>query len=116
LRKNPEASETAASTVFRSTLVIVMTTSGTVDPDESVSVPAMLPYTAWAVAGAVGMIKAISSVNDTASRRCTTTAARDAARVDGARIAGGAWVRLGITGNPLHALLNVGLPSASRYG
>ena len=72
LRKNPEASEAAASTVFRSALVIVTTTSGTVAPDESVTVPAMLPYTACAVAGAVGRMKAMSSVNDASERRCVT--------------------------------------------
>ena len=68
----PEGSETAASAVFRSTLAIVMITPGTVAPDESVTVPAMLPYTAWAVAGADGTIKA-RSVNHTAPRRCVTT-------------------------------------------
>ena len=82
LRKKPEGSETAASAVFRSTLAIVMITSGTVAPDESVTVPAMLPYTAWAVAGADGTSKA-RSVNHATPQWCVTTGnPRGAARAD----------------------------------
>jgi len=40
------------SVVLRSTLVMVTVAPGMVAPVESLTVPAMLPYTAWAAAGA----------------------------------------------------------------
>src|SRR5262245_15102705 len=63
------------STVLRSRLVIVRRASGTTAPEESVTVPATLPYTAWAEAGRVGQDRASRNVSDAEAPRRPMTRA-----------------------------------------
>ena len=71
------------STVPRSRLVMVRLAPGALAPLESVTVPAMLPYTAWAVAGVAGHTTR-NQQGDTGPRPPSLTAFRpEAARDQG---------------------------------
>jgi hypothetical protein len=54
---------------------MVRRASGTAAPEESVTVPATPPYTAWADAGRVGQGRASSNPSDTKPLRCLMTSA-----------------------------------------